>query len=378
MPSFELPALPPPVDLETKAILKKLTEAHRHLAELKGVASAIPNESILIQTLALQEAKDSSEIENIVTTHDDLFKAQLADESAQPAAKEVAQYADALRVGFDSVRKSGLITLNHILQIHETLEKSNAGFRKLPGTALRNRATGEVVYTPPQDHARILALMGDLESFINEPGRLDTDPLIKMALIHYQFESIHPFYDGNGRTGRIINILFLVANGLLNLPILYLSRFIIQNKPDYYRLLQEVRTRDAWESWVLYMLEGVAVTARQTTRLVTEIRAMMLDYKHRIREQFPRMYSQDLINNLFRHPYTKISILQNEISVSRLTATRHLEKLVEAGFLEKRRFGRTNYYLNVPLVNLFINLPKPSPLATSSQIESSTEDPGAV
>lgn len=373
MSSFELKPLPPAVDLETKAILKKLAEAHRHLAELKGVAASIPNESILIQTLALQEAKDSSEIENIVTTHDDLFKAQLADESALPAAKEVAQYAEALRVGFDSVRTSKLITLNQILQIHETLEKNNAGFRKLPGTALRNRATGEIVYTPPQDHATILELMGDLESFINDSGRLEADPLIKMALIHYQFESIHPFYDGNGRTGRIINILYLVANGLLNLPILYLSRFIIQNKADYYRLLQEVRTKDAWEEWVLFMLEGIAVTARQTTALVTDIRGMMLDGKHRIRKQFPRMYSQDLINNLFRHPYTKISILQQELSVSRLTAARYLDKLAEAGFLEKRRFGRTNYYLNVPLVNLFLTLPAPPPLDDFGQIESATE-----
>lgn len=373
MSTFKLPLLPPPIDLETKTILKKLAEAHRHLAELKGVAASIPNENILIQTLALQEAKDSSEIENIVTTHDDLFKAQLADESAMPAAKEVAQYADALRVGFESVRASNLITLNQILQIHQTLEKNTAGFRKLPGTALRNRATGEVVYTPPQDHAAIMELMGDLETFINDPTRLDADPLIKMALIHYQFESIHPFYDGNGRTGRILNILYLVANGLLNLPILYLSRFIIQNKPDYYRLLQEVRTKNAWEEWVLFMLEGVAVTARQTTQLVTDIRGMMLDYKHRIRKQFPRMYSQDLINNLFRHPYTKISILQQEISVSRLTAARHLDKLTDAGFLEKRRVGRTNYYLNVPLVNLFLTLPKPPPMDAEDQIESATE-----
>ncbi len=373
MSAFELKPLPPDVDLENKSILKKLAEAHRHLAELKGVASSIPNESILIQTLALQEAKDSSEIENIVTTHDDLFKAQLADESAQPAAKEVAQYADALRVGFESVRASKLITINQILQIHETLEKNNAGFRKLPGTALRNRATGEVVYTPPQDHGTILELMGDLESFINDSSRLEADPLIKMALIHYQFESIHPFYDGNGRTGRIINILYLVANGLLNLPILYLSRFIIQNKPDYYRLLQEVRTKNAWEEWVLFVLEGVSVTARQTSSLVIDIRSMMLDCKHRIRKQFPRLYSQDLINNLFRHPYTKISILQQELSVSRLTASRYLDKLAEAGFLEKRRIGRTNYYLNVPLVNLFLTLPRPPPLDEFGQIESATE-----
>lgn len=370
---FNLPLLPPSVDFETKAILKKLVEANRHLAELKGVAATIPNENILIQTLALQEAKDSSEIENIVTTHDDLFKAELADESASPAAKEVSRYVNALRVGFVSVRKTGLITLNQILDIQRELEQNTAGFRKLPGTALRNKATGEVVYTPPQHPAQIAELMSDLELFINDPGRLDVDPLVKMAIIHYQFESIHPFYDGNGRTGRIINILYLVANGLLNLPVLYLSRYIIQNKGDYYRLLQEVRTKQAWEQWVLFMLEGIATTSRQTIQLITRIRDIMLDYKHRIREQFPSFYSQDLLNNLFRHPYTKISFLQRDLDVSRLTATRYLEKLVDAGFLEKHRRGRTNYYINTPLVELFVNLPRESKTDESIQVESATE-----
>ena len=191
-----------------------------------------------------------------------------------------------------------------------------------------------------------------------------------MALIHYQFESIHPFYDGNGRTGRILNILYLVANGLLNLPVLYLSRFIIQNKPKYYGLLQAVRDREAWEEWLLFMLEGVAVTSRQTTDLVIRIRDMVLDYKHRIRKQFPKLYSQDLLNNLFRHPYTKIAILQQDLSVSRLTATRYLDQLAAAGYLEKRRYGRVNYYINTPLVNLFLNLPRAPKLSAAEQIES--------
>jgi len=370
MTGYALNPLPPKADLETKPILRKLAEAHRHLAELKGIAATIPNESILIQTLALQEAKDSSEIENIVTTHDDLFKAQLADESAKPAAKEVARYVAALQVGFAAVRKSRLITVNQILEIQQTLEENDAGFRKLPGTALRNRATGEVVYTPPQEHDRIVALMTDLESFINEPGRLNADVLVKMAIIHYQFESIHPFYDGNGRTGRIINVLYLVANDLLNLPVLYLSRFIIQHKPDYYRLLQAVRDHEAWEEWALFMLEGVAVTARQSIELIVRIRDMMLDYKHRIRKQFPKIYSQDLLNNLFRHPYTKIAILQDDLSVSRLTATRYLDQLATAGYLEKRRYGRVNYYINTPLVNLFLNLPRAPQLPAAQQIAS--------
>ncbi len=370
MDGFDLKPLPPSVEVETRAVLRGLADAHRHLAELKGISASIPNETILIQTLALQEAKDSSEIENIVTTHDDLFKAELADESAKPAAKEVARYVAALRVGFESVRKTSLITVNQILEIQRILEQNDAGFRKLPGTSLRNQATGEVVYTPPQEYDRIVALMTDLERFINEPTRMDVDPLIKMAIIHYQFESIHPFYDGNGRTGRILNILYLVANGLLNLPVLYLSRFIIQNKPDYYRLLQAVREREAWEEWVLFMLKGVAITSRQTIDLIVRIREMMLDYKHRIRKQLPRIYSQDLLNNLFRHPYTKIAILQEDLSVSRLTATRYLDRLVAAGYLQKRRYGRVNYYLNTPLVNLFLNLPSAPQLPASQQIAS--------
>lgn len=358
MTGYDLQPLPPPVDLETKPILRKLAEAHRHLAELKGIAASIPNESILIQTLALQEAKDSSEIENIVTTHDDLFRAQIAEVTANPAAKDVSRYVDALRVGFASVRKNGLVTVNQILEIQRTLEQNSAGFRKLPGTTLRNTQTGAVVYTPPQHPDAIIRLMSDLEGFINDPARMDADPLVKMALVHYQFESIHPFYDGNGCTGRILNILYLVVNGLLNLPILYLSRYIVQRKPDYYRLLQAVRDRQEWEAWVLFMLESVAVTSRQSIELIVAIRDLMFDYKHRIRKQFPKVYSQDLLNNLFRHPYTKIAILQQDLRVTRLTATRYLDRLAEAGYTEKRRIGRANYYINTPLVELLLNLPR--------------------
>jgi cell filamentation protein, protein adenylyltransferase len=356
MTGDDLQPLSGSMEVETKAVLKKLAEAHRHLAELKGMGTSIPNQTILIQTLALQEAKDSSEIENIVTTHDDLFKAQVSDSVTNPAVKEVSRYVEALRVGFESVRKSQLITVNQILEIQRTLEQNDAGFRKLPGTVLRNLATGEAVYTPPQEHSRIVELMSDLETFMNDPTRLTADPLVKMAILHYQFESIHPFYDGNGRTGRILNILYLIANGLLQFPVLYLSRYIIQHKSDYYRLLQEVRERGAWEEWILFMLDGVAVTSRQTIDTISRIRDMMLDYKQRIRAQFPKFYSQDLLNNLFRHPYTKIALLQRELSVSRLTATRYLDQLAAAGFLEKRRAGRDNYYLNTPLVELILNL----------------------
>jgi Fic family protein len=339
---------------ETPAILKLLASSSRKLAELKGIAASMPNQGILINTLGLQEAKDSSEIENIVTTHDELFKDDVLPEAfANPAAKEVLRYRQALRVGFDLVRNTGLLTSNHIVQIQGELERNNAGFRKLPGTALKD-GSGRTVYTPPQDPAEIVALMSDLERFINDAGLFDADPLIKMALIHHQFESIHPFYDGNGRTGRIVNVLFLVKEGLLDIPVLYLSQHIVRNKRAYYDLLQRVRVEDIWEDWVLYMLEAVEVTAGRTLRTVQAIKAALMDYKHRIREQH-KFYSQDLINNLFSHPYTKIEFLQRDLQVSRMTATRYLDALAETGFLVKQKIGRGNYYVNLALNQILLD-----------------------
>ena len=351
----QLELLPPQVELESKAVLRQLAVAHRYLAELKGMAATIPNESILISTLTLQEAKDSSEIENIITTHDALYKESLFHEqNKNPSAKEVNDYAAALRVGFDQVRQDRLITLNRLLEIHQVLEQNDAGLRKLPGTELKNDRTGQVVYTPPQDYQTIVQLMNNLEQFINDDKMLEADPLVKMAVIHYQFESIHPFYDGNGRTGRILNILYLVANGLLDIPVLYLSRYIIQTKSDYYRLLQTVRDDGDWEAWLLYMLAGVEQTASEGIRLIQEIKRLMQEYKHQIRSKLPKIYSQDLLNNLFCHPYTKIEFVQRDLEVSRVTATRYLELLTEAGFVEKHKMGRNNYYVNRPLFELFL------------------------
>jgi Fic family protein len=347
---IEIPPLHhlPPARFETPAILKQLAKASRKLAELKGVAASIPNQGILINTLGMQEAKDSSAIENIVTTHDDLFKDDAFPESfANPAAKEVLRYRQALRVGFESVRLSGLITVNHIEAIQAELEQNSAGLRKLPGTALKNGA-GDTVYTPPQDHATIVALMRDLEQFINDPDIFDADPLIKMALIHFQFESIHPFYDGNGRTGRIINVLYLVKESLLDIPVLYLSRHIVRTKTDYYRLLQAVRDRDAWEEWVSYMLTVVEHTAGETITTIHAITTALMEAKHRIRDRY-KFYSQDLINNLFTHPYTKIEFIERDLGVSRLTATKYLDALTNDGFLQKRKIGRSNYYINLAL-----------------------------
>lgn len=342
-----------PERFDTAPILKKLASASRKLAELKGIAASIPNQGILINTLGLQEAKDSSEIENIVTTHDELFKDDLSPESQMSAAsKEVLSYRQALYTGFRWVRETGLLTANHLIDIQRELERNHAGFRKLPGTALKDGA-GRTVYTPPQEPDAIVALMRDLEQAINDSDAVPVDPLIKMALIHHQFESIHPFYDGNGRTGRILNVLYLVKEGLLDIPVLYLSRHIVRTKADYYRLLQAVRDHDAWEDWVLYMLDAVEQTAQQTVKTVIAIRDALLDYKHRIRDQH-KFYSQDLINSLFMHPYTKIEFLQKDLKVSRLTATKYLEALTESGFLEKQKIGRSNYYINHALTRILM------------------------
>jgi Fic family protein len=337
-----------PTRFESPAILKKLASSSRRLAELKGIAASIPNQGILINTLGLQEAKDSSAIENIVTTHDELFKDDVLPEAfANPAAKEVLRYRQALRVGFERVRASGLLTVNHVIEMQAELERNNAGFRKLPGTALHD-GIGRTVYTPPQDPDEILALMNELERFMNDADLFSADPLIKMALIHHQFESIHPFYDGNGRTGRIVNVLYLVKERLLDIPVLYLSSYIVRNKPDYYRLLQAVRNDDSWEEWVLYMLEAVEQTAAQALGTVHAINAALFDYKHRIRAAY-KFYSQDLINNLFNHPYTKIDYVQRDLQVSRLTATKYLDALADGGFVQKQKIGRGNYYINVAL-----------------------------
>ena len=339
-------------DVETVAVLRKAAVAGRRLAELKGIASTIPNQDVLINTLALQEAKDSSEIENIITTHDELFRDGLFPEGVgvTPSAKEVSRYVQAVRVGIDLLRPQGLLTSSHIQAIQQELEANSAGYRKLPGTALKN-SLGDVVYTPPQDHGEIVSLMADLERFINDDTLLDIDPLVKMAIVHFQFENIHPFYDGNGRTGRIINILYLILQGLLDTPILYLSRHIVRTKTDYYRLLQSVRDEGTWEEWIIYMLEAVEATSTETIATVGQITRAMDDYKRRMQNEF-RFYSDELLRNLFSHPYTKIEFVENDLSVSRLTATKYLEMLSIMGLLRKHRLGRGNYYVNVRLYDI--------------------------
>ncbi len=347
----KLPALPLTnlASLETREVWSALAVAHRHLAELKGLCESLPNQGILLDTLGIQEAKDSSEIENIITTHDELFATQ-EDSAGSPAAKEVRHYVSALRTGYEAVRDSGLIRLETVLAVQEELEQNRAGLRKLPGTVLKNEATGAVIYEPPQDAAEVESLMGNLLNFIHAEDGLD--PLLRMAIAHHQFESIHPFYDGNGRTGRILNLLMLQRDGLLDLPVLYLSRYITTTKPDYYRLLQTVRDENRWADWCLYLLRGVAVTSRSAITLVKAFRDLMLRSKHDLRERLPKLYSQDLLNNLYRHPYTKIEFIERELGVSRITATKYLEQLSAAGLVRKQKMGKTNFYINDPLFAL--------------------------
>jgi Fic family protein len=349
---WKLIHLPYPEDLETKSILKQLPTAHAALAELKGVLQSIPNQIILLNAVSIQEAKDSSSIENIITTHDDLYKANLDFEvSISPNVKEVQNYVAAMKRGFELVESQGLLTNQTLLKIQETLEGNNAGFRKLPGTALKNAQTGAVIYLPPQDPAEIQELMTNLEQFINDPELSDYDPLVKMAIIHYQFESIHPFYDGNGRTGRILNILYLILTGLQKLPILYLSNHIIQNKADYYRLLQGVREKGDWESWISYMIRGVEHTAKETIQLIEELKVLMAEMKNQLQDHY-KFYSQELLNNLFAHPYTKIEFLVRDLGVSRITAANYLNQLASDGVLRKERLGTGNYYVNERLFEL--------------------------
>jgi len=349
-----LKKLPIENDIETKKVLKKLTSAHRALAELKGVVSTIPNENILINTLGLQEAKDSSAIENIITTHDDIYKADLNLEGFKSLnAKEVQNYSSALKKGFSLISKKKILTNNDIIGIQSELEKNRAGFRKLPGTALKNVMTGETVYTPPQEYSEIVDLMTNLEQFINDDTMSDFDPLVKMAIIHYQFESIHPFYDGNGRTGRIINVLYLVIKNLLNLPILYLSRYIILNKGNYYKLLQEIRETDNWENWLLFILDAIEQISKETIELIGKIRNLIFEYKNILRDNY-KFYSQDLLNNLFKHPYTKIEFIERDLGVSRITAAKYLNELVKDGLLRKEKLGTGNYYINERLMSLLI------------------------
>lgn len=377
MASYKIPLLPLPYDLETKTVLRQANKANRKLAELKGVAQTIPNERILISSLTLQEAKDSSAVENIVTTQDDLYRAGLDANFTLigAATKEVLFYREAINEGFKLVRNKNILALNDIKRIQEVLEQNSAGFRTTPGTQLKRSSDGAVIYTPPQDGQRIVELMSNLEQFINDDELCPIDPLVKMAIIHHQFESIHPFYDGNGRTGRIVNILYLVTSGLLDLPILYLSRYITHNKAEYYRRIQAIRNTTGdnsaqWEAWILYMLRGVEQTAEETIALVKNIGKLMTEYKNIIRPAFGGKYSHELLNGLFYHPYTKIGHLESNMQVSRQTAAKYLDRLASLGLLQKERMGKENYYINTKLMELFLTFSEQQEADNTDGVES--------
>ena len=339
------------VNLKTNKILEQLTVSSRALAELKGYANTIPNMHILINAVTINEAKDSSAIENIVTTHDDIYKFLTESGFKEENAKEVVDYRNAIWAGYEQIKKDGFINTNTIVKMQGIIEHNNAGIRKLPGTELKNSLTGETIYTPPQNEEEIRDYLRNLEKFINnnEDG---IDPLIKVCLIHYQFESIHPFYDGNGRTGRILNILYLVLNNLIDSPILYLSKYINKTKQEYYKLFNEVRNNNNFEDWILYILKGIEITSKETITLIEKIQNEMKNYKEEFRSKLPKIYSKELLESLFYEVYTKIAYIEKACGVTRLTATSYLNQLEKIGLLESEKIGREKIYKNLRLIKL--------------------------
>lgn len=338
-------------DLKTSRILESLNKASRALAELKGFASSIPNQHILINAITINEAKDSSAIENIVTTHDSIYKVLTQSGFKEAAAKEVVDYRSAIWHGYEIINEKGFISTNILVEIQAMIEPNKTGIRKTPGTNLVNSITGKVIYTPPQQESEIRDLLKNLEDYINnfDDG---VDPLIKMALIHYQFESIHPFYDGNGRTGRILNVLYLVLNKLIDSPILYLSNYINKNKNDYYKLFNEFRENNNYEDWIIYILKGIEETSKNTIELIKQIQSEMESFKEEFMVKLPKIYSDELLYSLFFEVYTRINYIEDRCGVTRQTATNYLNQLTDAGLLEYEKVGRESIYKNTRLIEL--------------------------
>jgi Fic family protein len=349
MTEFTLKNLPPNQNFDTVNILKQLARSNRALAELKGYSDTMTNKNILINAMTINEAKDSSAIENIITTHNDIYKSLVKQNNNNPAAKEVISYREAILNGYKLITQKQILSINMIIELQAVIEKNNAGIRKLPGTTLKNEATGEVIYTPPYGEQIIRDYLSNLEKYINDDNFHNIDPLIKLAIIHYQFESIHPFYDGNGRTGRIINILYLVLKGLLDSPILYLSKYILNNRASYYHLLQNIRDTESWEKYILYILIGVEETAKETLDKIRYINRLFNDTVTKIKAEFPKIYSKELVELLFFEFYTKISFIEKGLGVTRKTAALYLSQLETAGIIKSEKIGRDKIYLNVKL-----------------------------
>jgi len=353
-PYNTLPLLPPDrKKIETVPVLRQESKAAVALAELKGLAKTLPNPSILVNSIVLKEAKASSEIENVITTHDKLYQAlTLKSAEVDKDTKEVLRYREALFTGQKFIRQKGFLNTNGIVKVQKELEQNDAGIRKLPGTALKNDARGKIIYTPPDNPEAIQRLMKNFDEFINTHDD-DLPVLVKLAIQHYQFESIHPFYDGNGRTGRIVNVLYLMMNNLLDSPILYLSGYINKNKSAYYRLLQEVRTKDKWEEWILFMLKSVEQTSLETIKQIHDINKLFNKTLEQVRKEASAIYSKELIEALFEQPYCRIEFLIERLSVSRRSASTYLNVLTKAGILESKTIGRDTVFINKALYNFF-------------------------
>ncbi len=348
-PYNNLPLLPPKTEVETKKILKQAIASNKILAELKGRADEIPNQSMLVNAITLQEAKDSSEIENIVTTQDTLYKAFSSNiSSADAQTKEVLRYRQALWEGYNDLDNRPLST-NSFIKIVQTIKENNSGIRNAPGTTITSN--DKTIYTPPEGEDVIRNLLKNLEDFIHTED--DIDPLVKLAIMHYQFEAIHPFFDGNGRTGRVINMLYIVDKELLDTPILYLSKYIIENKNDYYTNLRKVTEQSSWETWILFMLKGIEETAQYTLDKINSINELMQETVRFAKDKLPtRVYSKELIELLFEQPYCKVKYLVEEGIAKRQTAAEYLNELEKIGILTSQKVGVENLYLNVKLVEV--------------------------
>jgi Fic family protein len=351
-PHFQLEKLPPLREkVENIEILRQTTKSSTALAELKGIATIIPNQTMLVNAIVLQEAKDSSEIENIITTQDELYKALTTNKNhLSPEIKEVVNYRKAIFLGCELAKNQGFIRLNDVVSIQQQLVNNTAGIRSTPGTVLKNDATGEVVYTPPQDKAEVLDLLINFVDHFNQQEELS--PLINLAILHYQFESIHPFYDGNGRTGRILNILYLILNGLIDVPILYLSSYIIENKPEYYRLLNQTNRTGQWEEWILFMLKAVESTSKDTISRITNIKKLLDSTIIKVQEKAPKLYRKELVELLFEQPYSKIDFVVNKLGVERKAASRYLMELEKIGIIYSQKVGRETLYINKELIEV--------------------------
>ena len=352
-PYNDLPDLPPADFTESREILRQLSKASRHLGELNGLCASLPDPQLLINTIILQESKDSSAIENIVTTQDELYKAAADEGTASQAAKEVLSYREALYVGLEKMKaQKNLLLTNTMVEIVQAIRQNKSGIRNVPGTALKNAINGEIIYTPPCCEDVIREKMAALEKFINDPDVSSFDPLIKLAFIHYQFEAIHPFADGNGRTGRIVNALYLVQQELLLQPVLYLSSYIVKYKTEYYQLLRGVTEKNNWQDWVMYLLTALIETSQLTTRKIRNMLSLKDEFEKRMKQTLGSSFSYELLQLMFTLPYLKIELLEKKKIAHRQTASTWLKKLTEAAIVKPQKIGRTTYFVNYRLMEL--------------------------